>query len=229
MKTDRTFKPAKPPSSQTRPLILGPSPVRNHYMQRNAPAGSSVNVCISPTTRVPASSVQSARSSGIGPRLHDLGWIEYHLPDETVYYVHPTRRMITDVDLRIDSTLDVVTTFLKRKDGNLPKGTELWIREGPRSKQGFVVPSGWRVDHMKQVVHFDCANEASGNAKRKNVDTNGGCCINFYLVACLKRGWGRFGHEMQVLGVYSGAPGTWHPSYQREGRGYGCTDMGMDR
>lgn len=171
MKTDRTFRPAQPPSSQTRPLIVGPS-VRNHYMQPNAPVGSSVNVCISPATRVPASSVQSARSSGIGPRLHNLGWIEYHLPKQMVYYTNPTRRIITDVDLRIDSTLDVITTFLKRwKDENLPQGTELWIREGPRSKQGFVVPTGWRVDHTKQVVHF-YANEANKNAKRRNVETD---------------------------------------------------------
>jgi len=35
---------------------------------------------------------------GAHPRLHTLGWLEYHLPDGTVYYVHPTSRVTTEIN-----------------------------------------------------------------------------------------------------------------------------------
>jgi hypothetical protein len=95
---------------------------------------------------MPTSSVWPTRASGSGPRLHDLGWIEYQLPDGTVYYVHPTRRVTTDVDLRIDSVLDIVTEYINRlRDGSAPQGMEMWVREGQaqksksKSKHGFLV------------------------------------------------------------------------------------------
>jgi hypothetical protein len=95
---------------------------------------------------MPTSSVWPTRASGSGPRLHDLGWIEYQLPDGTVYYVHPTRRVMTDVDLRIDSVLDIVTEYINRlRDGSAPQGMEMWVREGQaqksksKSKHGFLV------------------------------------------------------------------------------------------
>lgn len=53
------------------------------------------------------------------PKLHDLGWVEYHLPDGTFYYVHPTLRVTTDVNLRNERLLDDVTTWL---DANPPFG-----------------------------------------------------------------------------------------------------------
>ena len=47
------------------------------------------------------------------PRLHDLGWLEYHLPDGSFYYVHPTRKVTTDVNLRDEKVLSEVTVYLE--------------------------------------------------------------------------------------------------------------------
>jgi hypothetical protein len=57
-------------------------------------------------------------NSGIGamlppPRLHELGWLEYHLPDGSFYYVHPTRKVTTDVNLRDEKVLSEVTVYLE--------------------------------------------------------------------------------------------------------------------
>jgi hypothetical protein len=71
-------------------------------------------------------------NSDSGPHLHDLGWIEY---DRMVYYVHPTRHVTTDADLRIDSVLDIVTEYINRlRDGSAPQGIEMWVREGQAQK-----------------------------------------------------------------------------------------------
>jgi hypothetical protein len=49
--------------------------------------------------------------------------------------VHPTRRVTTDVDLRIDSVLDIVTGYINRlKEGSAPQGMAMWVREGQKSK-----------------------------------------------------------------------------------------------
>jgi len=164
-------------TDETRPLLSKPGSLRNNYLQPSAAAGSAVDVSVSPQSAALASSVWPAQSSGSGPRLHDLGWIEYQLPDGTLYYVHPTRRVTTDVDLRVDTVLDIVTAYLERqKDGNVPQGLEMWVREGQpqksRSRRGSLVPVRCWVDHRKRVVQFDRANEANGNAKGKNVETD---------------------------------------------------------
>lgn len=93
-----------------------------------------------------------------------------------MYYVHPTRRVTTDVDLRTDSILDIVTAYLERqKDGSVPQGTELWVREvqKSRSKHGLLVPMRWWVDHRKRLVQLDRVSEVNGSAKgKKNVEVD---------------------------------------------------------
>jgi hypothetical protein len=156
--------------SETRPLLSGHGTPRNNYLLPNAPDGSAENVNVSFQSGAPTSSVWPTQASGSDPRLHDLGWIEYQLPDRTVYYVHPTRRVTTDVDLRIDSVLDIVTEYINRlKEGSAPQGMELWVREGQKSKpkHGFLVPTRCWVDHRKRVVQFDNVPAANGNAKGK--------------------------------------------------------------
>jgi hypothetical protein len=156
---------------ETRPLLSRPGSLRKNYVQPNV------------------SSIWPAQSSGSGPRLHDLGWIEYQLPDGTIYYVHPTRHVTTDVDLRVDKVLDIVTAYLEQqKDGNVPQGMELWVREGQaqrlKSTQGVLVLVRCWVDHMKRVVQFDHVNEASGSAKGKNVEADDRECYEFCRFGC---------------------------------------------
>ncbi|PPQ77168.1 hypothetical protein CVT25_010796 [Psilocybe cyanescens] len=67
-------------------------------------------------------------------KLHELGWLEYHLPDGTVYYVHPTRKVTTDVNLRSESHLEAVELWLEERrgrDGDEDDrvGVEAWLRE----------------------------------------------------------------------------------------------------
>jgi hypothetical protein len=132
--SSRTYSP-----SETRPLLSGPGSIRNNYLQPSAAAGSAIDVSVSHQSTAHASSVWPAQSSGSGPRLHDLGWIEYQLPDGTVYYVHPTRRVTPDVDMRVDRVLDIVTAYLERKkDGSVPQRMELWVREGHKSSRSRV-------------------------------------------------------------------------------------------
>ena len=133
--------------------------------------------------------------------MHDLGWIEYQLPDGTVYYVHPTRRVTTDVDLRVDTVLDIVAAYLERqKDGNVPQGMEMWVREGhaqkSRSRQSGLVPVRCWVDHRKRVVQFDRANEANGSTMGKNVETDDREYMNHEHcgLAVLMCAEDRFGH-----------------------------------
>ena len=83
-----------------------------------------------------------------GPlRLAEMGWSEYHLPDGTTYYVHPTLRVTTDVNLRDDPVLDGVSAYLGMDNGVggrplvvVPAGCEIWLREQlvdtPASKKG---------------------------------------------------------------------------------------------
>ncbi|KAH9482108.1 hypothetical protein JR316_0004203 [Psilocybe cubensis] len=67
-------------------------------------------------------------------KLHELGWLEYSLPDGTVYYVHPTRKVTTDVNLRSETLLEAVELWLderKGRDGDNENlaGIEAWLRE----------------------------------------------------------------------------------------------------
>ncbi|KDR84460.1 hypothetical protein GALMADRAFT_714456 [Galerina marginata CBS 339.88] len=116
------------------------------------------------------------------PRLHDLGWLEYHLPDGTLYYVHPTRRLTTDLSLRHERVLTAVEAwFEERKDESVNVGVEGWLREakgkvGPGAKRygsrlspgkgkkadaGMVLERYW-VDHIHRTVIKEDVDERRG-------------------------------------------------------------------
>jgi hypothetical protein len=98
------------------------------------------------------------------PRLHDLGWIEYHLPDGTFYYVHPTRRVTTDVNLRTEKVLNAVTAYLENVKDTAPSGCELWLRDDGTSKKRFTPSRSW-VNHQTRSVVVD--HGYSGGKKQK--------------------------------------------------------------
>ncbi|KIY67714.1 hypothetical protein CYLTODRAFT_352645 [Cylindrobasidium torrendii FP15055 ss-10] len=85
------------------------------------------------------------------PRLHELGWIEFFLPDNTTYYVHPTLRATTDIDLRNSSKLDVVTSYFGRYKDGAPSGLELYLCER-KSKRRDTALVEWWVDSAKRVI-----------------------------------------------------------------------------
>lgn len=94
------------------------------------------------------------------PRLRDLGWLEYFLPDGAVYFIHPTQRIVTEIDLYNSKRLDSVSNFLDRYlSSEVPQGYELWLRENipatgaPVSKKGGNVTALW-INHNKRAVTF---------------------------------------------------------------------------
>lgn len=91
-------------------------------------------------------------------RLRNLGWLEFFLPDSSVYFIHPSFRVATDIDLHSLKKLDAVSAYLDRLHRDvIPQGMELWLREpvagsssgGP--KRGYNPVSQW-VNHMKRTV-----------------------------------------------------------------------------
>ncbi|KAK7039381.1 hypothetical protein R3P38DRAFT_475890 [Favolaschia claudopus] len=93
----------------------------------------------------------TATTTGDGdsePTFRELGWIAYVLPDvSTTYYVHPTLRATTDLDLRDSKMLGRVNKVLgyagssaggsrSRSRRGSGVGMELWLRESDKAKKG---------------------------------------------------------------------------------------------
>ncbi|KAG5642968.1 hypothetical protein DXG03_001816 [Asterophora parasitica] len=141
------------------------SPKGFSYLQPSSHSVVNVNISApSPTTTA--------------PKLHDLGWIEYQLPDGTVYYVHPTRRVTANIDLRDDTKLDAVTAYFGvqgHTDGaGAPAGVELWLREDElqRTHGGFRPVRFW-VNHLQRTVARDqpaVNGDAAGKKKKRAVE-----------------------------------------------------------
>ncbi|KAF8804295.1 hypothetical protein BYT27DRAFT_6700590 [Phlegmacium glaucopus] len=100
---------------------------------------------------------------GSHPKLHNLGWLEYYLPDGTVYYVHPTTRVTTEINLRSERMLTGVERFLEdhgkdhpggagsAAEGTVAAGGEIWLRDVGTAKSGMVLERWW-VDHRVRTV-----------------------------------------------------------------------------
>lgn len=115
-------------------------------------------------------SVRSATTPASIPRLHALGWIEYVLPDAAIYYVHPTMRVVTDIDLRSVRQLDLVMKYLDRGTSGegfkVPQGCELWVRDAANGKKKDCVPVRNWVDHVKRFVSFEPPSERHGEGSQ---------------------------------------------------------------
>ncbi|KAF8076962.1 hypothetical protein FPV67DRAFT_1715819 [Lyophyllum atratum] len=175
-------------TDETRPLLSRPgSPKDASYLQPSATSYNAVNVSSqsspAPALAVSTSSAQwPLQHTPTGPRLHDLGWLEYQLPDGTVYYVHPTRRVTADLDLREERTLEALSAYFEdHKDcGGAPQGMELWLREsvvikgsGSGSKKkgkGRFEPARFWVNHKQRMVSVDQAHRGDGGKWKVDLD-----------------------------------------------------------
>lgn len=119
---------------------------------------------------MPPTSTWPAQAAYDGPRLREFGWIEYHLPDGTVYYVHPTRRVTADIDLRDERRLDAITMYFERhRDGtSAPAGMELWLVEDGASdrRRPLRPPLRFLVNHSLQMVAYDQSSTNAGTSRR---------------------------------------------------------------
>jgi hypothetical protein len=106
------------------------------------------------------------------PRLHELGWIEYHLPDGAGYYAHPTRRVIADIELRQDKWINLMTDYLDSSlDGShLPYGSEVWIRDVQMTRRGFLVTK-YIVNHRDRTAVLDITLEGGGGEQSRQEDS----------------------------------------------------------
>jgi hypothetical protein len=86
------------------------------------------------------------------PLLHTLGWIEYILSDASFYYMHPTHRLVTDINLRIVKNLEAVGEHLDHMDPTVPEAS---LKDGSSAERhgGFAPLVIW-IDHRKRVVSF---------------------------------------------------------------------------
>lgn len=163
--------------SETLPLLSRPDTPSKHkpvsYLQSSAHPQSRNLASISPIVYAASQSASNGNANswhphhhdhhhpGAHPRLHTLGWLEYHLPDGTVYYVHPTSRVTTDINLRSERMLNGVERYLAdyskdqsgsaMMEGTLASGGEIWLRDVGTAKSGLVLEKWW-VDHRLRTV-----------------------------------------------------------------------------
>ncbi|KAF8871002.1 hypothetical protein BD779DRAFT_496564 [Infundibulicybe gibba] len=82
-------------------------------------------------------------------------WIEYLLPDESFYYVHPTGQLIADIDLRDAKLFDAMKTYIENHyDDPVVPNQELWLRDTRSCENRFLPLRCW-VNHREQSVAFD--------------------------------------------------------------------------
>ena len=160
-----------PVRSETLPLLSYPGTPSNYeptsYLRTSANPQSRNLVSISPLVYSASKSTTSNGNANFWrphddfhPTLHTLGWLEYHLSDGTVYYVHPANRVTTEIDLRSERMLIDVERFLadyskdqssSAMEGTLTSGGEIWLRDVGTAKSGLVLER-WLVDHRSRTV-----------------------------------------------------------------------------
>ncbi|GLB34349.1 hypothetical protein LshimejAT787_0112330 [Lyophyllum shimeji] len=170
-------------TDETRPLLSAPgSPKNASYLQPNASSPNAVNVSAlsgSPARRTSTWPMQEPTVAFGTVRLHNLGWLEYQLPDGTTYYVHPTRRVCADLDLRDEDTIEALVAYFERRiDGSgAPAGMELWLSGEEKSKRrrkgnGFEPMRLW-VNHKLRTAMVEPAQngkKSKGKGKTEHGD-----------------------------------------------------------
>ncbi|KAF8889391.1 hypothetical protein BD779DRAFT_1521262 [Infundibulicybe gibba] len=102
----------------------------------------------------------------------DHGWVEYLLPDESSYYVHPGHQITTDVDLRDEKMLGRVLACLEECNDVAGPGQELWLRDVGSGEGGFVPLMCW-VDHHERSVTSD-SSEVDGEGNHHHAQHTSG-------------------------------------------------------
>jgi hypothetical protein len=72
-----------------------------------------------------------------------------------VYYVHPTMRVTTDIDLRNQSKLQAVSAYFESDEhGKGNRGLESWLRDMGTKKREFRPVRMW-LDHKMRRISFE--------------------------------------------------------------------------
>ncbi|KAF8870998.1 hypothetical protein BD779DRAFT_1680692 [Infundibulicybe gibba] len=87
--------------------------------------------------------------------FHYHGWTECLVPDESIYYVHPIRQLVTDIDLRDAKLLDAMVAYVEDHcNGLVALNRDLWLRDTGLHENEFLPLRCW-VNHQEQSVTSD--------------------------------------------------------------------------
>lgn len=179
------------------------------------------------SSRAPHNPTHNAVST---PLLHNFGWVEYVLPDASFYYVHPTLRVTTDIDLRSTKKLELVTSYLDHKDAGAPAGLEIWLQNSSTSKHDFVPYRIW-IDHRKRGVSFDSPLARDGDvggSKHPGDDRECRYCIfTFLCTENVVDHVNRTGYGVSLLVVHGSSSSPYVSSCKRSHGCDGCVELGI--
>lgn len=166
-------------SSETRPLLVTPERPTSYLQPPKTAPITNTDICVSSISDTAHGSTERnfRNPHNIFPILHfhELGWIEYHLPNGLFYYVHPTRRVTTDINLRMEKALNAVTAYLENDcEEAAPSGCELWLRDSNTARGGgrgrsFEPRSSW-VNHQTKSVVTDAGYDSGKKRKSPEED-----------------------------------------------------------
>ena len=117
------------------------------------------------------------------------------MPDGTVYYMHPTLRVVTDIELRNQKKLDAVTSYFEddeslKRGKSAGKGREMWLRDA-ETKKGRFRPLRMWVDHKARSVSHDGLDEAREDRRCRRFEwMHGFLIILFFKVLIRNTGTG---------------------------------------
>lgn len=163
-----------------------------------------------------------------------MGWRHITLPDNSVYFYHPTLRVTTDIDLRIPNKLDAVTSYLQENsiDESFlpPEGWESWLVDSNVGKKHGLKPISSWVNHAEKILTFASPSipQSREVSIAKALDDDRTLAFRFvYTTECsIQR---RSRPRIPLLGLHGISPRSFVPSSYCTLRRFGCTNLVVHR
>ncbi|KAF8871001.1 hypothetical protein BD779DRAFT_1680694 [Infundibulicybe gibba] len=148
----RGFDTGSSPSPPPDPPLHSPSPKQPPHIPQPASSDDTVDPFFAPPT------TQDDQP------FCGRGWTEYPLPDESVYYVHPVRQLVADIDLRDAKLLGAISTYVEEHCNDpVAHNQELWLWDAGSHEDEFRPLRCW-VNHREQSVTVDLSYQAVGGS-----------------------------------------------------------------
>jgi hypothetical protein len=158
-----------------------------------------------------------------------MGWRHITLPDNSVYFYHPTLRVTTDIDLRTPNKLDAVTTYLQENsiDESFlpPEGWESWLVDSNVGKKHGPKPISSWVNHAEKILTFASPSlpQSREVSTAKTLDDDRTLTFHYYATECsIQR---RSRPRIPLLGLCGVSPRSRISSTQCALRCLGCIDL----
>ena len=211
-----------PTLSETRPLLPKPTHLDTSASAKNV--GNS-QVALS----YPPNPWETARTP-----FQSMGWRHITLPDNSVYFYHPTLRVTTDIDLRTPNKLDAVTSYLQENsiDESFlpPEGWESWLVDSNVGKKYNLKPISSWVNHAEKILTFASPSlpQSREVSTAKTLDDDRTLAAGFaYKIMCSIQCRSR--SRIPLLGLHGVSPRSCVPSPHRSIRCIGCINLVLYR